>query len=102
MEYRILAVEMVFRLPYAHSLKDKRQLGQSLRGRLEARWRLSVLECGSQDLWQRLELVAVMAMVGEQAARDRGAAGVSPPSSSASSCCQRVRAAARLRALTWP
>ncbi|NLF19993.1 MAG: DUF503 domain-containing protein [Clostridiaceae bacterium] len=72
MEYRILAVEMVFRLPYAHSLKDKRQLRQSLRGRLEARWRLSVLECGSQDLWQRLELVAVMAIVGEQAARDRG------------------------------
>ena len=37
-----------------------------------------------------------------QAARDRVSAGGLPASSSASSCCQRVRAAARLPCLMWP
>ena len=40
-------------LPYSRSLKDKRAVMKSLKGRLVERSRVSVVESGPQDLWQR-------------------------------------------------
>lgn len=44
------------RLPYAHSLKDKRSVVQSLRDRLRARFNVAVAELDHQDVWQRATL----------------------------------------------
>jgi hypothetical protein len=43
-------------LPEAHTLKDKRQVLQSLLGRLRARLNVAVAETGHQDLHQRAEI----------------------------------------------
>ena len=40
-------------LPYASSLKDKRQIVQSLIDRLRKRFSISVIEVDNHDLWQR-------------------------------------------------
>ena len=47
-------------IPHAQSLKDKRQVIQSLRGRLK-KFNISFAECGHQNLWQRstLGIVAI-------------------------------------------
>ena len=43
-------------LPEAHTLKDKRQVLQSLLGRLKARLNVAVAETGHQDFHQRAEI----------------------------------------------
>ncbi|MBI2955740.1 MAG: DUF503 domain-containing protein [Acidobacteria bacterium] len=43
-------------LPYAHSLKDKRQTLKKLKDRLRARFNVAVAELDHQDLWQRATL----------------------------------------------
>jgi len=43
-------------LPYSRSLKDKRAVLKSLKDRLVARLRVSVVDAGSQDLWQTATL----------------------------------------------
>lgn len=40
-------------LPYAQSLKDKRQVLRSLKDRLRSHFNVAVAEVGHQDLWQR-------------------------------------------------
>ena len=58
MNIGLLTLEVV--LPYAQSLKDKRQVIRRLRDRLK-KFNVSVAECGHQDLWQRstLGIVAI-------------------------------------------
>jgi len=43
-------------LPYASSLKDKRQAIQSLTDRLRKRFSISVAEVDHHDLWQRASI----------------------------------------------
>lgn len=50
----VLTLEI--QLPYAHSLKDKRSVMQSLRNRLRARFNVAVAELDHQDVWQRTTL----------------------------------------------
>jgi len=40
-------------MPYCRSLKDKRAILSSLKGRLAERARVAVIDVGPQDLWQR-------------------------------------------------
>ena len=40
-------------IPDGHSLKEKRQVLQSLKARLRDKFNLSVAEVGDQDLWQK-------------------------------------------------
>jgi uncharacterized protein len=40
-------------IPHSRSLKDKRAVLKSLKDRLAERSRISVIECGPQDFWQR-------------------------------------------------
>ena len=40
-------------IPDVHSLKEKRQVLQSLKTRLRDKFNLSVAEVGDQDLWQK-------------------------------------------------
>lgn len=58
MNIGLLTLEVV--IPYAQSLKDKRQVIRSLRDRLK-KFNISIAECGHQDLWQRstLGIVAI-------------------------------------------
>ncbi len=74
MDYRIISLELYIRLPDAHSLKDKRRVRQALTQRLQNRWHLSVLEAGSQEQWQTLELVVVKAAASESSAQNTGQA----------------------------
>lgn len=53
-------------LPYAHSLKDKRQVVRRLKDRLRAHFNVSVAEVDHQDLWQRA-CVGVVSVSGDQA-----------------------------------
>ncbi|MYC82011.1 MAG: DUF503 domain-containing protein [Acidobacteria bacterium] len=53
MNIGLLTLEVV--IPYAQSLKDKRQVIRSLRDRLK-KFNVSIAECGHQDLWQRSTL----------------------------------------------
>lgn len=46
-------------LPYARSLKDKRQVLERLKGRLRARFNVAVAELDNHDLWQRATLGVV-------------------------------------------
>jgi uncharacterized protein len=50
----VLTLEI--QLPYAHSLKDKRSVLQSLRNRLRSRFNVAVAELDHQDVWQRATL----------------------------------------------
>lgn len=53
----VLTLEMHF--PYAHSLKEKRQVVRSLKDRLRKKYNVSVAEVDHQELWQRA-LIAVV------------------------------------------
>ena len=55
-------------LPECRSLKDKRRVVKSLKERMQSRFRVSVAETGSLDIWTRAELTAaVVASDGRQA-----------------------------------
>ena len=43
-------------LPYAHSLKDKRQVVRRLKERLRGRFNVAVAELDHQDTWQRAQV----------------------------------------------
>ncbi|MCK6500462.1 MAG: DUF503 domain-containing protein, partial [Nitrospira sp.] len=43
-------------IPDGHSLKDKRQVLQSVKTRLRAKFNISVAEVGDHDLWQKAVL----------------------------------------------
>lgn len=47
---------MDLHIPHSESLKEKRSVIGSLKGRLADRARLAVVETGPQDLWQRATL----------------------------------------------
>lgn len=53
-------------LPYAHSLKDKRQVLRSLKDRLRSHFNVAVAEVGHQELWQRAT-IGVVSISNEQA-----------------------------------
>ena len=53
----ILTLEL--RLEESHSLKEKRQVVQSLHDRLRHKFNVSVAEIDHQDTWQRATLAAV-------------------------------------------
>ena len=53
----VLTLEL--RLEHAHSLKDKRQVVQSLKERLRHKFNVAVAEIDGQELWQRATLAAV-------------------------------------------
>jgi uncharacterized protein YlxP (DUF503 family) len=61
------AVRLELELPYASSLKDKRQVLRSLKDRLR-RKNVSVVEVDPQDVWQRATVELAIA------AQSRGAA----------------------------
>jgi uncharacterized protein YlxP (DUF503 family) len=53
----VLTLEL--RLEHSHSLKDKRQVVQSLKDRLRRKFNVAVAEIDGQDLWQRATVAAV-------------------------------------------
>ena len=53
----VLTLEI--RLPYAHSLKEKRAVLQKMRDRLRARFNIAVAELNHEDVWQRATLGVV-------------------------------------------
>lgn len=53
----VLTLEL--RLEHSHSLKDKRQVVQSLKDRLRHKFNVAVAEIDGQDLWQRATVAAV-------------------------------------------
>ena len=53
----VLTLEL--RLENAHSLKDKRNVVQSLKNRLRHKFNVAVAEIDYQDLWQRAAVAAV-------------------------------------------
>lgn len=53
-------------LPYAHSLKDKRQVLRSLKDRLRSHFNVAVAEVDHQELWQRAT-IGVVSISNEQA-----------------------------------
>jgi uncharacterized protein YlxP (DUF503 family) len=53
----VLTLEL--RLENAHSLKDKRNVVQSLKNRLRHKFNVAVAEIDAQDLWQRATVAAV-------------------------------------------
>ncbi|MGH3088259.1 MAG: DUF503 domain-containing protein, partial [Rubrobacteraceae bacterium] len=57
-------------LPYASSLKDKRQTMRSIKDRLR-RKNVSVVESNHQDLWQRATVELALAAVSHGAAEDK-------------------------------
>ncbi len=64
------AVRLELELPYALSLKDKRQTLRSLKDRLR-RKNVSVVESGHQDLWQRATVELALAAQGRGAAEEK-------------------------------
>jgi uncharacterized protein YlxP (DUF503 family) len=48
---------LALRLPNAHSLKDKRQVGRSLASRVRNQFNVAVAEEADDQLWQSLTLV---------------------------------------------
>jgi uncharacterized protein YlxP (DUF503 family) len=63
-------VRLELSLPYASSLKDKRQTIRSLKDRLR-RKNVSVVESGHQDSWQRATVEFAIAAVSLGAAEDK-------------------------------
>ncbi|QIN82988.1 DUF503 family protein [Rubrobacter tropicus] len=63
-------VRLELDLPYASSLKDKRQTVRSLRDRLR-RKNVSIVESGNQDFWQRATLEFALAAVSRGAAEEK-------------------------------
>jgi uncharacterized protein len=64
------AVRLELELPYASSLKDKRQTIRSLKDRLR-RKNVSVVESGHQDAWQRATVELALAAVSLRAAEEK-------------------------------
>lgn len=62
-KYFIYSGELEFFLPWAQSLKDKRQEIKSIKDRIKARFNASVAEVGFKDEWQRA--LIVVALVGD-------------------------------------
>ena len=54
MPVAVLTLEI--RLPYSHSLKEKRAVLRKMRDRLRARFNVAVAELDHQDVWQRATL----------------------------------------------
>jgi uncharacterized protein len=63
-------VRLELELPFASSLKDKRQTLRSLKDRLR-RKNVSVVEADQQDLWQRSTLEVALAAVSRRAAEEK-------------------------------
>ena len=63
-------VRLELDLPFASSLKDKRQTVRSLRDRLR-RKNVSIVESGNQDYWQRATLEFAIAAVSRGAAEEK-------------------------------
>ena len=66
----LYAVRLELELPYAASLKDKRQTVRSLKGRLR-RKNVSVVESNHQDVWQRATVEIALAAVSRSAAEEK-------------------------------
>ena len=64
------AVRLELELPYASSLKDKRQTLRSIKDRLR-RKNVSVVESDHHDLWQRATLEFALAAVSRGAAVEK-------------------------------
>ena len=64
------AVRLELELPFALSLKDKRQTLRSLKDRLR-RKNVSVVESDHQDLWQRATVEIALAAVSRSAAEEK-------------------------------
>lgn len=64
------AVKLELELPYASSLKDKRQVLRSLKDRLRHK-NVSVVEAGHQDAWQRSTVEFAIAAVSRSAAEEK-------------------------------
>lgn len=63
-------VRLELELPFASSLKDKRQTIRSLKDRLR-RKNVSVVETNHQDLWQRATVEIALAAVSRGAAEEK-------------------------------
>ena len=66
----LYAVRLELELPYAASLKDKRQTVRSLKVRLR-RKNVSVVESNHQDVWQRATVEIALAAVSRSAAEEK-------------------------------
>lgn len=66
----LYAVRLELELPYATSLKDKRQTVRSLKDRLR-RKNVSVVEPNHQDVWQRATVEIALAAVSRSAAEEK-------------------------------
>ena len=64
------AVRLELELPYASSLKDKRQTLRSIKDRLR-RKNVSVVESDHHDLWQRATVELALAAVSRGAAEEK-------------------------------
>ena len=64
------AVRLELELPFASSLKVKRQTLRSLKDRLR-RKNVSVVEAGHQDLWQRATIELALAAQSRRAAEEK-------------------------------
>jgi hypothetical protein len=64
------AVRLELELPFASSLKEKRQILRSLKDRLR-RKNVSVAETENQDVWQRATVELAMAAVSRHAAEEK-------------------------------
>ena len=63
-------VKLELELPFAFSLKEKRQTLRSIKDRLR-RKNVSVAESGNQDLWQRATVELALAAVSLSAAEEK-------------------------------
>ncbi len=66
----LYAVRLELELPYAASLKDKRETVRSLKDRLR-RKNVSVVESNHQDVWQRATVEIALAAVSRSAAEEK-------------------------------
>ncbi len=66
----LCAVRLELELPFATSLKDKRQTLRSLKDRLR-RKNVSVVEADHQDLWQRATVELALVAIGRSAAEEK-------------------------------
>ena len=66
----LYAVRLELELPYAASLKDKRQTVRSLKDRLR-RKNVSMVESNHQDVWQRATVEIALAAVSRGAAEEK-------------------------------
>ncbi len=64
------AVKLELELPFATSLKDKRQTLRSLKDRLRHK-NVSVVEADHQNLWQRATIELALAAVSRRAAEEK-------------------------------